>query len=119
MRTKMKIKLTVKQRIDLQSILPPQGDFLTIKMIRVLREDLSFSQKEHKLLEFVNHPNGSIEWNANAAPKCIKEIEIPETIISVIKETLEKLNTSKQITESHLDFYEMFMDLPTSDKKKK
>ena len=72
-------------------------------------------------MEFVNHPNGSIEWNAKAGSKCIKEVEIPETIVSVIKETLEKLNAQKQITEVHLDFYEMFMDLsaPASDKKKK
>lgn len=115
----MKVKMKVKQRIDLQSILPATGDFLTVKMIRVLREDLSFTQKEHKLLNFVNHPNGSIEWNAKEAKKCIKEVEIPETIISIIKETLEQLNTAKQITEAHLDFYEMFMDLPTASKKKK
>ena len=115
----MKVKLTVKQRIDLQSILPPTGDFLTIKMIRVLRESLSFTQKEHKLLEFVHHPNGSIEWDAKTAKKCIKEFEIPETIVSVVKEVLEKLEAQKQITEAHLDFYEMFMDLPTSPKKKK
>lgn len=115
----MRVKLTVKQRIDLQSILPPQGDFLTIKMIRVLRESLSFTQKEHESLKFVNHPNGSVEWNSKAASKCLKEVEIPETIVVVIKASLEKLNTSKQITEAHLDFYEMFMDLPTSTEKKK
>jgi len=27
----MKVELTVKQRINLQSILPAQGDFLTMK----------------------------------------------------------------------------------------
>ena len=115
----MKVKLTVKQRIDLQSILPQQGDFLTVKMIRVLRESLSFSQSEHKLLKFVHHPNGSIEWDAKSAEKCVKEFEIPETIVNIIKEALEKLNASKQITEAHLDFYELFIDLQTSGKKKK
>ena len=115
----MEVKLTVKQRIDLQSILPRKADFLTIKMIRVLREDLSFTQKEHDLLKFVNHPNGLLEWNAKTAKKCIKEFKIPETIVPIVKESLEKLNASKQITEAHLDFYEMFMNLPTSDKEKK
>lgn len=115
----MKVKLTVKQRINLQSILPEQGDFLTIKMIRVLREELSFSQKEHDLLQFVNHPNGSVEWSPKIAKKVIKTVEIPETIVSTIKEILEKANVAKQITEAHLDFYEMFMDLSTSPKKKK
>ena len=114
----MKVKLTIKQRIDLSSILPQQGDFLTVKMIRVLRESLSFTQKEHELLKFVYHPNGSVEWDAKAAKKTIKKsFEIPETIVSVIKETLEKANANKQITEAHLDFYEMFMELPTTSKK--
>jgi len=112
----MKVKLTVKQRINLQSILPAQGDFLTVKMVRVLRESLSFTQKEHESLKLVHHPNGSVEWDDKADKKCIKEFEIPETIISIIKETLEKLNASKQITEAHLDFYEMFMELPIPKK---
>jgi len=107
----MKVKLTVKQRIDLQSILPAKGDFLTVKMIRVLREELSFTQKEHELLKLQRHPDGSVEWEANAAKKCSKQIEIPETIVNIIKETLERANTAKQITEAHLDFYEMFMEL--------
>lgn len=113
----MKVKLTVKQRIDLQSILPEQGDFLTVKMIRVLREDLSFSDAEHKSLKFVNYPNGSVKWDGPAAKICVKEVEIPETIVSTIKKILEKANAAKQITEAHLDFYEMFMDLETLKKK--
>jgi len=115
----MRIKLTVKQRIDLQSILPAQGDFVTVKMIRVLREDLSFSEKELETLKLTRHPNGSVEWNAEAGKKCNKEVSIPEILVTTIKEILERANTSKQITEAHLDFYEMFMDLSTPDKEKK
>jgi len=113
----MKVKLTVKQRINLQSILPQQGDFLTVKMIRVLREELSFSQKEHELLKLVSLKDGSVSWDGKAAEGCTKEVEIPETVVSIIKETLEKLNAQKKITEAHLDFYEMFMDLGNSDKE--
>jgi len=113
-RTKMKVRLTVKQRIDLQSILPAKGDFVTVKMLRVLREDLSFSQKEIEQLNLVKNPNGTVEWSIEAGDKCIKEVAIPETIINNVKETLERLNTAKQITDSHLDFYEMFMELPTT-----
>lgn len=105
----MRTELTVKQRLDLQSILPKQGDFTTAKMVRVLREELSFNEEEHDLLKFKSHPDGSVEWNASAAENCSKEVEIPETIVTVIKEILEKANTAKQITEAHLDFYELFM----------
>jgi len=106
----MKVELTVKQRINLQSILPAQGDFLTMKMLRVLREDLSFSQKEHELLKFKQYPNGSVEWDSKAESEK-KKIEIPETIVNSVKEILERANAAKKITEAHLDFYEMFMSL--------
>jgi len=115
----MIVKLTVKQRINLQSILPQQGDFLTVKMIRVLREELSFSQEEHELLKLVSNQNGSVSWDGKAAENCIKEVEIPETVVSIVKETLEKLNVQKKITEAHLDFYEMFMDLNKTEEPEK
>lgn len=114
----MKVKLTIKQRIDLQSILPQQGDFVTVKMIRVLREDLSFTEKELEQLKLVRNPDGTVSWNAKAGEKCTKDIAIPETIVTTIKEILERANTSKQITDAHLDFYEMFMELSTSKTKK-
>lgn len=106
----MKTKLTVKQRLDLQSILPQQGDFTTVKMVRILKEELSFSQEEHDLMKFKNHKNGSVEWEVSAAKKCKKEVEIPAAIVTIIKEILEKANAAKKITEAHLDFYELFME---------
>lgn len=105
----MKTELTVKQRLDLQSILPKEGDFTTVKMLRVLREELSFSEEEHELLKFKFFQNGSVEWNKDAAKDCIKEINIPQVIVDEVKKILEKLNIQKKITESHLDFYELFM----------
>lgn len=105
----MRTELIVKQRLDLQSILPKQGDFTTAKMIRVLRETLSFNQEEHDLLKFKHHPDGSVDWDPKTADQCSKEVEIPETIVTIIKELLEKANTNKQITDAHIDFYELFM----------
>jgi hypothetical protein len=113
----MKVTLTVKQRIDLQSILPKEGDYTTIKMVRVLRESLSFNQEEHDKLKFVTKSNGGIEWDGTKADECTKEINIPEVIVSQIKKILETANTSKKMRETHIDFWEMFMlpDEPKSE----
>lgn len=105
----MKLEMTVKQRINLQSILPEQGNFLTIKMVRVLKEALSFSQEEHDLLKFEYHKDGGVVWDGEAAERCIKEITIPETLVKTITETLEKADAQGRITEAHLDFYELFI----------
>ncbi len=42
------MKLTMAERIKLLETLPPQGDILTLKILRKLRETLSFSEEELK-----------------------------------------------------------------------
>ena len=46
------MKLTVSDRLILLSIIPQQGDFTTLKIIRSMRDDLSFSEDDHKKLQF-------------------------------------------------------------------
>jgi len=42
------MKLTILERIKLLEVLPPQGDLTTLKILRKLRESLSFSEEELK-----------------------------------------------------------------------
>lgn len=107
----MKTKLTVKQRFSLLSLLPKQSDFTTIKMTRVLKEDLSFDEEEHKKLEFVYNKDGSVSWDSQVAVGHLKEVHIPETIVSELRKTLERLEKSKKLEEQHIDFYEMLIEL--------
>lgn len=40
------MELTIQERVKLLEILPAQGDLLTLKILRKLRETLSFSEEE-------------------------------------------------------------------------
>jgi hypothetical protein len=42
------MELTILERVKLLELLPPQGDLLTLKILRKLRESLSFSEAELK-----------------------------------------------------------------------
>ena len=46
------MKLTVIERMILQQVLPAEGTFQTLKLLRVLKEELSFTEKENKFLNF-------------------------------------------------------------------
>ena len=46
----MQYTLSVKGRLMLLGILPAEGDLTTIRIVRELREGLSFSETEHKQL---------------------------------------------------------------------
>jgi len=98
--------LGVFDRLILLNILPKEGDFLTLKIVRKLREDLSFTEEEHKALQFVQE-EGNIKWQTGADTP--KEITIGEKATDLIVSTLKKLNTDKKLSEQHFSIYEKFV----------
>jgi len=132
----MKVKLQVVERINLLSILPRESDFLTLRIVRQLRESLSFKDIEHDKLQFkylwrcskcehvheetsatVNimecpicsskmENTGQITWNGKVAKE--KEIEMGNKAFTICSDALKKLNDEKKLTEAHFGLYEKF-----------
>jgi len=101
------MELNVLERLVLLSILPKEADFTTVKIIRKLKEDLSFSEEEHKALQFVQD-GGNVNWQKDG--DIPKDIKIGEKATDAIVEALKKLNTDKKLTEQHLSLYEKFIE---------
>ncbi len=47
----MKVKLSVIHRMSFLGLLIKKGDFTTLKILRELREELSLTEGEHKVLK--------------------------------------------------------------------
>ncbi len=106
------MELTVKERMVLSSIIPKEGDFVTLKVVRKLREALSFSEEEIKKWQFVSEQedritftkwDDSIDQNAN--------INFGEKATDMIVEALKKLDGAKKLTEDHFSLYEKFVEV--------
>ena len=102
------MKLTVLERISLLGVLPAEGDFVTLKIVRELRENLSFDEDELKQLK-VKAEGGRIQWDATAETPGGKEIKIGEKATDVIVAALKKLNADKKLTDQHFSLYEKFV----------
>lgn len=100
------MKLGVFDRLILLNILPREGDFTTLKIVRNMREDLSFSEEEHKALQFQNE-DGTIKWKTGVVDD--REINFGEKATDIIVSTLKKLNTDKKLTDQHYSLYELFI----------
>lgn len=100
------MKFSVFERITLLNILPQEGDFLTIKIIRKLREELSFSEQEHKALE-IKIEDGRVYWKPDAATE--KDIKIKDKATEIIVNALKDLDAKKKITDGCLSLYEKFI----------
>ena len=101
------MKLNVIERLMLLNILPAEGSVTTMKLMRVLREDLSFDEKENQALEF-DQKDEQLFWKQDA--DVIKDIKIGEIMTELIKKELKKLNDEEKLTEQHIDLYEKFVE---------
>ena len=100
------MKLNVMGRLVLLNILPKEGDFTTLKIVRTMREDLSFTEEEHKKLNF-QQEEGNVRWTQSADME--RDINFGEKATDIIVEVLKKLNTDKKLAEQHFNLYEQFV----------
>ena len=89
----------------LLSALPREGDLTTIKIVRTLREDLSFSEGEHAALQF-KEEGGLTKWRDGVVAD--KDIELGPKAMGVVATVLGDLNKQHKITEDHLSLCEKF-----------
>jgi len=98
------MELSVADRLALLNILPQEGDITTLKIVRKLREELSFSEEEHGILQFQNDGQ-MIRWN----PLEDKDVEVGEKATDIISDALKELNKQKKISVDWVELYERFV----------
>lgn len=103
------MKLNVHDRIVLLSVLPIAGDFLTLKIVRQLRESLSFSEQEIATLKIQNDGQ-QVKWDAEVEPN--KDVQIGEKATDIIVAALKKLDEDKKLDQGTFGLYELFVEKP-------
>ena len=103
------MELSTLERLMLQSVLPKEGNFTNLKLLRVAKEDLSFTEDELKILQIREVGEGAdrkMMWN-NGVPD--KNIEFGDTVAGIIKKQLKRLDETNKLTIEHISLYEKFL----------
>jgi hypothetical protein len=87
------------------AILPEQGNLLTLKIVRELREELSFSEDEHKTMN-LRVTGDRITWD-DSAPE--KDVWIGDQAKELIEKRLRELNEKDELTMPDLLLWENFI----------
>ena len=110
------MKLSVMERIILLGILPKEGSFANLRLLRSVKEALSFNEEENKLLKFRQEGEQTL-WedrtivDGKAVPTVPeREFAIGKVVTSLIAKELETLNKQQKLTEQHFSLYEKFID---------
>lgn len=100
------MQLTISERLNLLGILPAQGNILTLKELRVLREALTPSEDERTALNIrLDEENGRIEWDDEGEPRAF---DLTPTQCEIAKKALHKLDAQEMLTEQHVSLWEKF-----------
>jgi len=101
--------LNVPERLTVLSILPKEGSYATLKILRELRMNLSFTEDELKDWGIItDYEKGVINWEDNSEA----EIPIGEKAMGIIVDELRDLEKKGKLQEGMIDIYEKF--IPTT-----
>ncbi len=131
------MELTIVERLKLVEMLPESENIITLKISRKLRESLSFSEAEIKLMDaryefkcveqgcengglfptapkcgehdVLMRPTGRL--NMNLAPEIqgkIKDVHMGPQALVMVCDVLKCANESKKLTEAHISLYDKF-----------
>lgn len=103
------MELSVLERLMLQAALPKEGNFTNLKLLRVAKENLSFSEEELKVLQVREVGEGAdrkMIWNNGVLDK---EVDFGETVTDIIKKQLKRLDETNKLTIEHISLYEKFL----------
>ena len=100
------MELDVMQRLLLLHILPKEGDITMVRILRKLREDLSFTEEEHQKLN-LRTEGPALVWDDKTYTK---NVEIGLKAREMIVASLNRLNEQKKLTEEFLSLWEVFIE---------
>lgn len=99
----------VAERIHLLNLLPAEGDITTLRIVRQLREALSFSEAEHT--DFAMQVEGGrVTWDAAKAGA--KDVEVGEKARSIIGAALQRASEAGKLSSDLVAVYDACVDEP-------
>lgn len=111
------MKLNVAERVALLQILPAEGDFTALKVLRDLQGKLGFSEEDHKKFRIVRTAD-RVSWNPEEGAKEV-EIELGDKAKEIVKDALLELDKNKKLRPEHFTVYEKFVQDKAEPKKDK
>lgn len=107
------MNFTIGERIALLSILPAEGNIVTLRVIKELRTELGFTEDEIKKCRISNHmqPDGKayVTWDSDFS-KTVKDVTIGDVAKGIIVESLKILEEQKKLRLELFDLYEKFVE---------
>jgi hypothetical protein len=105
------LELNVPERVALLELLADvEGNFLTLKILRKLREELSFSEEEIKEFNLVEL-GGKITWERGAD----KDVKMGNKAREIAVDALKRRDAAGTLRDRHFTLYEKMVPPEAGD----
>ncbi len=95
------LKLSVKDRLNLKGLFPPQNDILGQIMARDIDEKVQITQAEIEKIDLKQRPEGGLQWDKEKAKD--KTIEFTGAELEFLRTQITRLDAAKQVTSDLLE----------------
>jgi len=103
-----KVKLNMYDRMVVETLLPKEANFVTLKILNDLRMELSPTAEELKAINIRQNPEGTgIIGDWDKVPE--KEIVFYELTEKAVVDALKKLDSESKLLAEHLSIYQKFV----------
>jgi len=102
------MELTVAERLMILNLLPNEGNFTNLKLLRVARENLSFSDAENKALNF-QQTGDQVTWTNSDRGN--KGVELGRVVETILADALKKLDDESKLKDEQISLYEKFVEV--------
>jgi hypothetical protein len=97
------------ERVVLFNLLPKEGNFMTLKVLRQVKEKVGLDPKELKDCKVKSDEvKGTLSWDTTKDPH--KEIEFNRDVKKIIVDALEKMDKDGKLNDQHISLYEKFVE---------
>lgn len=114
-----KIALTVQERMGVVAILPTEGTYERIVLVRGIKDKVVLTQAEQEeigyTVESLRLGNGQVasqaQWDSKKADDLVFGVAFTKLERNIINESLKELSDKKKLTEAHISLYEKFSNV--------
>jgi hypothetical protein len=103
------MKLDVRERIALASILPNKGNYEALKTIRRAKEMVAFTPEEIELYKLEQTEGNQWKWDGEAAALNVKDVPVDEYITNLVRNKLAEMHNKEELTDQYVSLYEKFV----------
>ena len=105
-----KAKLGLFDRLVCLALLPAEGSYATLKIVRELQMELAPSEEESKAVGIINDLlTGGVQAEKGWDKVEDKDIVFGDIAKGIIVAALEKLNNEEKLTQQHFNLYSWFV----------